>query len=211
MQISLQNASNSHRIDEFRMRRRLARREYYAEKSLTLARAARRSSLAEERVALKQLEETELFREAMRSEAGGGHNIEYQAHQALAIARAVHATLVAEKQLAAERIDEAKLKLQASYDEAEAVDGRIRVAEEQLGDILDATASKGLTFAPSMHTTDIYNFLPRRRHQIPCSCECSDDTSSGSDASDLESYYDLRSEFEGEASGSGMVTSSSSN
>jgi hypothetical protein len=93
--------------------------------------------LAEERVQLKRLKEISAVREALRS--CESEHLYYKAQRALAIARAVRETLATEKKLAVERIKEAELCLQAL-----AAKGKLRLAERQLGDILNGMEFQGL-------------------------------------------------------------------
>lgn len=61
-----------------------------------------------------------------------------QHEHVLSLARAVRSTLQAEKKVAALHVREAQVFLQVAHDIAEAVDRRLKLAELQLGDVLEA-------------------------------------------------------------------------
>jgi hypothetical protein len=142
-----------------------------------------------------------MFREASRSEVEDSHGLHYKAYQALSLARAARATLLAEKQLVTEKVHQAKLSLRASCDAAEELEERLRAAEQQLGEVLEAMEPLG--FASTWTRVDMYNFKPRPQAQSPYPCSDDSELESDSDLSDFESYYDARSEFEGSAGDNG--------
>jgi hypothetical protein len=169
--------------------------EYFADQKLSLSRAARRSSFAAERAAIRLLEEIETFREALRSEAEEEHGLHYRAQQAVALARAVQATLEAEKGLAVRQMEEAKLLLKAAQDRVEEVQGKLGNAANQLATLLHAMRSQNLS-EDWVNGPDLYKFKPQARYQewwsYPGALENESGTSS--DENSLESFYDPDSE-----------------
>jgi hypothetical protein len=116
------------------------------ERSLALRRAARRVMAAEDRVSNRRKAAVLALRELANLSRGAGftqYRSYYQAHGRLAIARANQETLMARKKLAEKRIRVAKLHLQASYEDAEAVETPLVVAERNLGAIFTEMGAFG--------------------------------------------------------------------
>ena len=79
--------------------------------------------------------------------SGGERDPHKQAGYAVGVARAVLETTYAEKELATSLVDEAQAYLQATQDIAHAVDERLSVAEDQLGELMDAACWRGFPVA----------------------------------------------------------------
>lgn len=135
---------------------------YKAKQALILARASRTSAFAEERVALRQLEEGEVMREALRSEFGEPRSDSYKARQTLGIARAIRETLSAEEKYARQRVKEAELYLDTLRDAAEEAGTKAREAERDVGVVLEMLRSQGIPAASSKNNRDNYTFEPTR-------------------------------------------------
>ena len=116
--------------------RRLAMKQYYDKQSAVTARASRESCLAEERLALKRLEETIVLQNSLQYELGGKRDPHMDTQHALAVARAARATIIAEKELATQHVQEAELYVHLSHDAVESADARLRLADEQLAEVL---------------------------------------------------------------------------
>ena len=118
-----------------------------------LARVARAIVDAEERVAVKRLEELQALQELRRIEAepvtSNSSHLYNRGQQALVVARAVRETLLAEKQLGDKLREEAEMVLQVTHDASKAVEDRLRKAERQLGDVLE-----------DLNNNDLQSFLP---------------------------------------------------
>lgn len=174
--------------------------EYADERKVTLARAVRRRSSAEERVSLMRIHELSAFRDAIeRSETETETNphrlLHIQAQRALDIARMAQETLVQEETLAEAQIAEAELRLQGMRDEAETITRKRQLAERQVDLLLNEMICHGL---PIGENKSIRPPLPPgnprpvseppqanlRIFQPPPS---HDDSESGSE---FESYYD---------------------
>jgi predicted phage gp36 major capsid-like protein len=165
--------------------------EYFGEQTLSLARAARRLSFAKEDMAIKHLQEMEIYREAVRSEAEENHSLPYRAQQAVALASAVRETLAAEKAYADRRAEKAALLLKARRDEADEVAGKLAKADMQLSALTRDMHRQNLgrDWAAGR---DLYRFRPRERHQErwPYANALDDESGSESDDSGLESFYE---------------------
>lgn len=146
---------------------------------MDLALASRRLAFAEERAALRQLEETELLNEICFNNPKNNCNRGREARQALIVANAVRATLAAERQVASEQVNEAETSLQVSQKILEAAEDRLRAADRQVGDLLESMEDEGITSFSSLFSKQNI-FRPLRRKQHACS--------STSDDSDLESH-----------------------
>jgi hypothetical protein len=176
---------------------RLGAREYYARRSLTLARSLRKSLRAEEHVTVKQNKEMEAFRQAMGYKDAGEKNARRQAQYALSVARAVLETTSAEKRLAISLVRGAEIYLQSTHDMADAMDESVMLAEQQLGDLLEAAHSRGLPTAERLDgDIDQHSRATSRPH---FSWQNSDENDISSDTSDSESisFYDVCSESGG--------------
>jgi hypothetical protein len=159
-------------------------KEFSSERSLAAFRVARSRLAAEERVTISRLKEISILRGALRSD-GSENKLSTRARHALATAHAVRETLLAEKRLIAERISEAELRLQAEHDAEEAVDAKLVLAEQQLGELLVEMNSQGLSNFPA----ECDNLYEQNSSVRPWQNEDSD-SELESDMSGLESFYD---------------------
>jgi hypothetical protein len=138
-------------------------------------------AFAEESVALRQLEEIGMLREILHTDSGIHRNRGREARQALIIANAVRATLAAESQSAFEQVSKAEAFLQVSRDASEAAEDRLRVADQQLGNLLETMDAEGIASFSSLYSEqDILRPIHRSQYPYPCSC-----TSDVSDEGDL--------------------------
>jgi hypothetical protein len=140
-------------------------KQYYDEQSAAVARTSRESSVAEERLALKRLEETNVLQRSLQYELGGIRDPHSDTQHALAIARAARATVLAEKELAVQHVQEAQLYLQISHDAEEAADARLRLADEQLADVLQIAFPSSTRLLPPTIAPD--QLEPRQYHFYP--------------------------------------------
>jgi len=139
--------------------------EYFAEQQLGLARAARRSSFAQERVAIKLLSEMELFRHALDSEAASEHSLPYRAQRAFALARAAQETLEAEKEYAIREVEEARLVVKAKEERAQEVEKRLIAATAQTNVLSLAMRNQHLGKDWVQDADNTFHFEPTVRHQ----------------------------------------------
>ena len=140
-------------------------KENFAEQQLGLARAARRSSIAQERVAIKLLSEMELFRHALDSEATREHSFPFRAQQAVALARAAQETLEAEKELATREVEEARSITKSKEERVEEVERRLIAATAQTNVLLLALRNQHLGKDWVQGADDTFHFEPTVRHQ----------------------------------------------
>jgi len=166
-------------------------KEFFAEQKLILARAARRSSFAKERASIKLLQEMEIFREAVRSEAEEDRSLAYRAQQAVALATAVRETLVAKKAQLEREIEEAALRLRARRDKSEDVTAKLAIADVQLNNLTFAVRNQNLG-RDWTQGRDVYVFRPKQRHQeqLHFAGAMDNESGPGSDESGLESFYE---------------------
>jgi hypothetical protein len=147
-------------------------------------------------VAIQQIEEVEAFRQALSHDDASKQDTRKQAHHALTIARAVLETASAEKRLATSLVHEAEVYLQSTHAMADAMDEKLALAEEQLGDLLEAAHSQGFPTAEPSH------FDVDRRPSSPSShrgSRHSDEPGSDidSDTSDADLFFDVLSDEAG--------------
>ena len=154
--------------------------------------------MAEERLAVRRYEETEILQKSLRYEV---EDIDpgQESQQQLNVARAARATVLAEKELADVQVEEAEIILRLARDAVEAADARVQLADEQLTQVLNTLLfpnAKTPPISPARtqhYGGTAYNFIPFRdapRHPWP---QLELDTSSNIDsayATDSESCQD---------------------
>jgi hypothetical protein len=173
----------------------LSAQQFFADKQLTLAHAGRKTWFAKERVAIKLLEELEIFQEAVRSEIESNRSLAYKAQQAAALADASRETLRAEKDLAAENVAVTKLLLKAEEEKLEEVMGKLNAADIQYGALLYSLRAQNLDSDWAQGEDDVYRFKPQARHQERWPYPGAMDNESGSSGeSAIESLDDPDSE-----------------
>jgi hypothetical protein len=111
----------------------LSATEFFAERRLAIIRARCKLEFANELAAIKQLEELEIFREALRSETEEAHATPYKAQQALALTRATRETLKAEKDATRYSLAVVRLLLKAEEEKLEEAAGKLDDADMQHG------------------------------------------------------------------------------
>ena len=173
--------------------------EYADERKISIARAVRRRSSAEERVSLMRIHELSTFRDAIKrseteTETDPRRLLHTQTQRALDIARMAQETLVQEETLAEAQIAEAELRLQGMRDEAETITRKRRLAEKQVDLLLKEMAYHGLPIAETKSIRPPRS--PRYPEHVPEPPQVNpliqpppspDDSESGSE---FESYYD---------------------
>jgi hypothetical protein len=123
-------------------------------RSFALRHAARQVMDAEDRVSGRRREVMSALRQSTRfchETEFTAHRSYYRAHGRLAVARAAREALLAERRLAAKRIREAKLRLRASYDAAETVRTRLKLADRYLVTTITEMSTVGwMTMTPAI-------------------------------------------------------------
>jgi len=134
---------------------------YYMRRAHIFSRSLRKILRAQEHAAAKRDEEMRAFRQGKTYEACNERNLAKQASCAIHAARSVLGALTAEKEVVACIVDEARANLQSMNRIASDLDGRLFLAEDQLGTLMEAVHRQGLSL--SSHSDDDIQIPSRPR------------------------------------------------